>query len=110
MSANEVVVAGFVRRDGTLALDGPVELPAGRVSVRVETVPYSRESDPLFVLLRQIRAERERAGPKRTGQEAQAALARLRDDVSEEVDEIGRIREQCVRRRDQADEAAKGAG
>jgi hypothetical protein len=102
MSTDTVVLQGFVKPDGTLELEGKVPLPAGRVSVTIQPVPYSQETDPFFVMLREIRAARERAGPPmRTGEEAQAALRRLRDDV-EEVAEVGRLQEECRRRREAA--------
>src|ERR1700723_2065695 len=103
MNADAVVIQGFVKQDGTLELEGKVPLPPGKVSVTLEPVPYSKETDPFFIMLREIRAARERAGPPmRTGEEAQAALRQLRDDVAEEVAEIGRIHEECRRRREEA--------
>jgi hypothetical protein len=111
MNTDTVVMQGVVRADGTLELEGKVPLPPGKVSVTVRSVPYSQETDPFFVMLRNIRAARERAGPPtRTGEEAQAALRRLRDDVAEEVAEVGRLQEECRRRREEAEQANKEAG
>lgn len=110
MSADTVVIQGIVRSDGTLELEGKVPLPPGKVSVTLQPVPYSQETDPFFVMLREIRAARERAGPPmRTGEEAQAALRRLRDDVAEEVAEVGRLQEECRRRREEAEKAKQEA-
>jgi hypothetical protein len=75
-----------------------------RVSVTLQPVPYSQETDPFFVMLRGIRAMRERDGVKPDAEAAQAALRRLRDEAAEEVDEAGRLQEECQRRR----EAARG--
>jgi hypothetical protein len=101
MSTNPVVIQGVVRSDGTLELEGKVPLPAGKVSVTVQPVPYSPETDPLLVMLRGIWANRERSGkPSRTGEEAQAALRQLRDDAAEEVAEVGRLQEECRRLRE----------
>ena len=106
MSATPVILQGTVRPDGTLELDGKVPLPAGRVSVTLEQVPHSQETDPFFARLREIRAARERAGPPmRTGEDAQAALRQLRDDAAEEVAEVGRLQEQCRRQREEAEKA-----
>jgi hypothetical protein len=71
-------------------------------------VPYSKETDLFFVMLHKIRATREQAGPpKRTGEEAQEALRRLRDDVAEEVAEVGRLQEECRQRREDAAKATE---
>jgi hypothetical protein len=108
MNAKTVVIQGIVRADGTLELEGKVPLPAGRVSVTLQSAPYSQETDPFFVMLREIWAARERAGlPARTGEEAQAALRQLRDDAAEEIAEVGRLQEQCRRRREEAAKANK---
>lgn len=108
MSANAVVLQGVVKPDGTLELEGKVPLPAGRVSVTVQPVLYSQETDPFFVMLREIWAVRERHGVKPDAEAAQAALQRLRDQAAEEVAEVGRLQEECQRRREAeaADEAA----
>ncbi len=108
MNAEPVVVEGVVRADGTLEVAGKVPLPPGAVSVSVTPVSYSQETDPFFVRLREIRAAREKAGPPmRTGEEAQAALRRLRDDAAEEVAEIGRLQEEGRRRRMEGEAAKK---
>jgi hypothetical protein len=102
VSANTVVMQGVVRPDGTLELEGKVPLPAGRVSVTVQPVPYSQEADPLFEMLRRIRAMRERDGVKPDAEAAQAALRRLREEAAEEVAEVGRLQEECRRLREEA--------
>ena len=111
MSTNTVVIQGLVRPDGTLQLEGKVPLPAGRVSVTLQPIPYSEETDPLLVMLRGIWAARERAGkPSRTGEEAQAALRQLREDAAEEVAEVGRLQEECRRRREASEEKREQTG
>ena len=111
MSTNTVVIQGLVRPDGTLELEGKVPLPAGKVSVTLQPIPYSQETDPFFVMLRGIWAARERAGkPSRTGEEAQAALRRLRDDVAEEVAEVGRLQEECRRLREAGEQKKEQTG
>lgn len=107
MSANTIVIQGVVQSDGTLQLKDKVPLPPGRVSVTVEPVPDSQETDPFFVMLRQIRAMRERDGVKPDAEAAQAALRRLRDEAAEEVAEIGRLQEECQRRRLEAEAEEK---
>jgi hypothetical protein len=103
MSASTIVIQGVIKPDGTLELEGKVPLPPGRVSVTLEPVPYSQETDPFFVMLRRIWAEREKAGkPFRTAEQAQEALRQLRDDAAEEVAEVLRLQEECRRRREEA--------
>ncbi len=108
MSTNTVVIQGLVRPDGTLELEGKVPLPAGKVSVTLQPIPYSQEADPFFVMLQRVRALRERDGVKPDAEAAQAALRRLRDDAAEEVAEVGRLQEECRRRRLEAEAADKG--
>jgi hypothetical protein len=110
MSAKPVVLQGVVKPDGTLELEGKVPLPAGRVSVTLQPVPYSQETDPFFAMLRGIRAMRERDGVKPDAEAAQAALWRLRDEAAEEVAEVGRLQEECRRLRDEAAGADKESG
>src|SRR5262245_1171425 len=88
MSANTVVIQGMVRSDGTLELEGKVPLPPGKVSVTLQPVPYSQETDPFFQMLRGIRAMRERDGVKPGAEAAQEALRLLRDEVDEEIAEV----------------------
>jgi hypothetical protein len=103
MTANTVVLQGLVKPDGTLELDGKVPLPAGRVSVTVQPVPYSQETDPFFVMLREIRAVREQAGLRpRTREEIDAQIEEIRDEFEEGVEEAGRLQEECRRRREAA--------
>ena len=46
MSTDSIVMGGIVKPDGTLELEGKVPLPAGRVSVTLQAVPYAQETDP----------------------------------------------------------------
>src|SRR5690242_20436685 len=62
MPNNSVVLHGLVKPDGTLELEDKVPLPAGKVRVTLEPVPYSQETDPFFVMLKKIRAARQQAG------------------------------------------------
>ena len=39
MTRNEVVIEGTIQPDGTLVLDEPTKLPAGRVQVLVQSLP-----------------------------------------------------------------------
>lgn len=110
MSTNAVVIQGRVKPDGTLELEGKVPLPAGRVSVTLQPVPYSQETDPLFVMLREIRAARQQAGlMPRSREEVDADIQRIRDEAAEEVAEVGRLQEECRRLREAAASQGQGA-
>jgi hypothetical protein len=101
MSASTVVIQGVVKPDGTLELDGKVPLPPGRVSVTVQAVPYSQETDPFFIMLREIRAARERAGlPPRSREEIDAQLREIREEIDEGAEAAGRLQEECRRQRE----------
>jgi len=110
MNANAVVIQGIVKPDGTLELDSKVPLPAGKVSVTLQPVPEWPEGDPFFELLREVRAIRERDGRKPDAEAAQAALRLLRDEVDEDVAEVGRLQEECRRLQQAAEEAEKEPG
>jgi hypothetical protein len=103
MSASSVVIPGVVKPDGTLELEGKVPLPAGRVSVTLQPVPYSQETDPFFEMLRGIWAARERAGLyPRTREEIDAQIRAIRDEFDEGVEEVGQLQEECRRQRESA--------
>src|SRR5271168_4748062 len=110
MSTNTVVMGGVVKPDGTLELEGKVPLPAGRVSVTLQPVPYSQETDPFFVMLREIRALRERDGVKPDADAALAAARQVRDEFNEQVEELGRLQDECRVQRLEAEAAEKGVG
>jgi hypothetical protein len=104
MSADTVVIQGIVRSDGTLELEGKVPLPPGKVSVTLQPVPYSQETDPFFQMLRGIRAAREQAGLQpRSREEIDAQVREIRDEFEEGVKEAERLQEECRRRREAAD-------
>jgi hypothetical protein len=100
MAANTVVLQGRVKPDGTLEIEGKVPLPAGRVRVTLEPVPYSQETDPFFVMLREIRVMRERADLRpRSREEIDAQIREIRDEFDEGVEAVGRLQEECRRQR-----------
>jgi hypothetical protein len=72
---NTVVMQGIVRPDGTLELEEKIPLPAGRVTVTLQRVPYSQETDPFFAMLRDIWDVRNQAGlVPRTREEIDAQI------------------------------------
>jgi hypothetical protein len=103
MSANLVVVKGFVKPDGTLELEGQPDLPVGPVEVvlrALATPPASEEG--WWPYMQRIRAEREAAGYHFMNEaQMQAHLDWLRDD-EERMDRIYREMEQQRRQQGQS--------
>ncbi|HEX5270765.1 MAG TPA: hypothetical protein VFW33_09775 [Gemmataceae bacterium] len=83
-------VLGTVRPDGTLELDRKLDVPAGRVRVRVEALPppAAAPAESLIEFVDRARREMEAAGHKfMTDEEGAAWIEELRaeDDRIEEV-------------------------
>jgi len=57
MSFLEAIMEGTIQPDGTLVLDQPTKLPAGRVQVIVQALPQLPEGDPFWDMMRAIWAE-----------------------------------------------------
>lgn len=105
-----VALKGMVRADGTLELEGKVDLPPGAVSVTVEPVAYSRETDPFLLFVRDLRAKRERAGlPTRSREEIDAQIRQFRDEADERIEELGKIQDEARRLREVAGAEMDGA-
>jgi hypothetical protein len=87
---NTVEVLGTVGPDGTLQLDEKLNVPPGRVRVRVETVP----AETLSEFVDRTRAELAAAGHRfRTREEIDAEINELRDEWEERLEELDRSRE-----------------
>ena len=72
MSLTETVVEGTIQPDGTLVLDEPTKLPAGRVQVLVQVLPELPDGDPFWDMMKSIWA----------GQKARGHVARSVKDGS----------------------------
>jgi hypothetical protein len=63
MSLAETVMEGTVQSDGTLVLDEPTKMPAGRVTVILREQPQPRQqTEDWLQHLQRMRADREAAG------------------------------------------------
>jgi hypothetical protein len=89
-------VLGTVRPDGALELDEKLNLPPGRVKVRVESVESPiRPTESLVEYGDRTRRELEAAGHAfRTREEIDAELEALRNEWDERLDELDRARGQ----------------
>src|SRR5262249_28067598 len=93
MAMPSLEVLGTVRVDGTLELDEKLNLPPGRVKVRVEATPEvgAKPAEGLVEFVDRIRHEMEAAGHKfRTKEEIDAEIEELRDEWEERLKELDR--------------------
>jgi hypothetical protein len=107
MSQEPIEVQGQVRADGTLVLDQPLELPAGRVRVTVQ--PLATSEAPNVVRFREL-MERIWAGQKarghvaRTKEEIDSEIRQGRQEAEEELRAAERLHEECQRGRQGSEE------
>ena len=104
MSATHVVVEGTLRADGSLELDGKLNLPPGRVQLIVQPLPELPKDDPFWQMMRQIWAARTVAelAPRGT-EDVEGQRRSLREEVDEEIDKARGLQEESARlRRDAA--------
>ena len=74
MSTQQVVVRGTLRPDGTLALEGTPQLPAGTVEVVLRRLPSAeRTGEDWWQYLQRVRSEADHAGgPFRSQEEIES--------------------------------------
>ena len=98
MSLTEAVVEGTLNPDGSLVLDEKPNLPAGRVTVRVQPLAVLPEGDPFFDMLKGIWSARAQAGlTPRSVDEIEAQRRQLRDDSEREVAEAASLQAESRR-------------
>jgi hypothetical protein len=92
MAVEILEVFGTVRPDGTLELDQKLNVPAGRVRVRVEAVtPAPPVTESLVEFGERSRRELEAAGHRfRTKEEIDAEIEELRNDWDDPIDDLNR--------------------
>ncbi len=102
MSLNETVIVGTIQPDGTLVLDEPTKLPAGRVQVIVQALPELPEGDPFWDMMRSIWAgQKARGHVPRSAEEVEAERRETRDGWEERQQAIERLQEESRRLREQ---------
>ncbi len=98
MSSAVVQVEGTLRPDGTLVLDGRVNLPPGRVRV---TVQCAEAPADVMEVLGRIRDEQAASGhASRSREQIDADVAAMRDEDEERMEGIERLHEECGRAKD----------
>ena len=108
MSPTEAVIEGTIQPDGSLVLDEPTKLPAGRVTVvlrqEAEVKPSQLLWDAHFRVMEEIRADqRARGHVPRSVEEVEAERRALRTEMDDEIETAIRLQEECRRRRKQAE-------
>ncbi len=82
-------------------------MPPGKVSVTLQAVPYVNAGVAFLSSLREIQAIRERDGVKSDADAALSAAQQVRDEFHEQVEELGRLQEECRRERLEAERRAR---
>jgi hypothetical protein len=111
MDVTETTLEGTIQPDGSLILDGPTGLPAGRVQVVVRPAADSPKPSGESVLdtLRAIWADQDARGHvPRTVEEIDAGLKALDEDMDRELEETAQLQKECRRRRNEAEGNASG--
>jgi hypothetical protein len=90
-----VEVDGTLRPDGTVILDGRVNLPPGRVRV---TLQLAEASADVMEVLERIRAEQAACGhTPRSREQIDAGIAAMREEDEERMQGIEALHEECQR-------------
>jgi hypothetical protein len=102
MRLTEAVIEGTIQPDGTLVLDEPAGLPAGRVQVIVQSLPQLAEGDPFWDMMKSIWAgQKKRGHVPRSADDVEAERRETRDSWEERQQAIERLQEESRRLREQ---------
>lgn len=103
METNTIVDQGNVEPDGTQAEDKATP-PSGEARVPWHGLTLDPPDHPFWQMMRRIWADAEKAGLKsRSVEEVEADRKRYRDEIDEEIAEVGRLQDECRRSRDEAE-------
>jgi hypothetical protein len=101
MNVTETVVEGTIQPDGTLVLDEPTRLPAGRVQVIVQALPELPQGDPFWDMMKSIWAgQKARGHIPRSAEEVEAERRETRESWEERQQAIERLQEESRRLRE----------
>ena len=102
MNPHDIVIEGTVQPDGTLVLDEPAKLPAGRVQVIVQPLPNLPQGDPFWDMMQSIWAgQKARGFVPRPAEQVEAERRETREHWEERLQAIERLREESRRLREQ---------
>ncbi len=102
MSPTATTVQGTVKPDGTLELDEPLKLSAGRVVITVQAAPPARTAEEFMALMESIWAMRPPDAPRITAEEMDTERRAFREEFEEGFLKSERLYEECRRARKQA--------
>ncbi len=98
MNSTHVVVEGTLREDGSLVLDGKLNLPPGRVQLIVQPLSDLPRDHPFWQDMQKIWDARSVAGlAPRNAENVEAERRALRREVDEDIDEARRLQEESAR-------------
>ncbi len=102
MKPNEAVIEGTIQPDGTLVLDEPTKLPAGRVQVVVQSLPGLPEGDPFWDMMQSIWAgQKARGFVPRSAEQVEAERQETREHWEERLQAIEGLQQESRRLREQ---------
>lgn len=102
MNSTDIVIEGTVQPDGTLVLDGPAKLPAGRVQVIVRALADPPPGDPFWDMMRSIwDGQKTRGFSPRPAEEVEAERRETRQHWEERLQAIEALQAEsrCLRER-----------
>jgi hypothetical protein len=100
MSTTHVIVEGTLKPDGSLQLDGKLNLPPGRVQLIVQPLPELPKDDPFWQMMQRIWAARTAAElSPRGAEEVEMERRALRDEVEEAIEKARRLQDESARLR-----------
>src|SRR5205814_1793803 len=102
MSVMQTMIEGTIKPDGTLVLDEPANVPAGRVQVIVQALPELPDNDPFWDMMKSIWAgQKARGHIPRNAEEVEADRRELRESWEERQEALERLQEESRRLREQ---------
>jgi hypothetical protein len=111
MDVTETTFEGTIQPDGTLVLDGPTNLPAGRVEVVVRSAapPPPMDWAAFFRTMDEIRADQKARGHIPQAEESLAEIRRMDEESDRDFEEIAKLQEEGRRRGDEAKRGSTGS-
>src|SRR5438477_12997334 len=102
MHEMQAVVEGTIKPDGTLVLDQPANVRAGRVQVIVQALPDLPQGDPFWDMMKSIWAgQKARGHIPRSAEEVEAERHETRESWEERQQAIERLQAESRRLREQ---------
>ena len=103
MSVLESVIEGTIKPDGSLVLDEPANVRAGRVQVIVQALPELPDGDPFWDMMKSIWAgQKARGHIPRAADEVEAERLETREGWEQRQQGLERLQEESRRLRGQA--------